>query len=224
MNLSLSVRADLFRAALHFAAKGMESKETPELAGVRIERSAAGGVIVIGASEAGLIALRDPDGIASSDETVLLGTSFFDAARRAQREASIAPTASALARLEIENGFACLNPGASWQSVILSTLPYPDWRKTIPNKAAHSRPAPAITPPALECLQGAAAILSRGAPPALTGLFIAAADDSPDAIASFNAWPLGFAVLETIEQEARALPWRMPMWMIAEQRPEARAS
>lgn len=220
MNLSLSVRADLFRAALHFTAKGEEARETPQLAGVRIERCMAGGVIVVGFSRNGLIALRDPDGIASQDETVLLGGSFFDAARRAQREANMD---ASRARLEIENNLARLDPGATWQSVACSSLIYPNWRAVVPKRAAHARPSP-ITPAALECLHGAATILSRGLPPAVTGIFLASADEMPMAVASFDAWPIGFALLDTIEEEARAMPWRMPIWMIPEERPEARAS
>ncbi len=223
MNLSLSVRAELFRAALHFVAKGAEAKETPDLAGVRVERCLAGGVVVVGFSRNGLLALRDPDGVASSDETVMLGTSFFDAARRAQHQAKISPVEMSNAKLEIENNLARLNPGETWQSVVCSQIPYPNWREVVPKRAAHARPSP-ITPAALECLNGAAGILSRGLPPAITGIFLAAADEVPMAVASFDAWPLGFALLDTIEETARALPWRMPVWMIPEERPEARAS
>lgn len=218
MSPALSVRAALYRAAMHAMPKGDAAEACPHLAGVRIERVAAGGVNLVATDQTDLLIwLRDPDGFIGVDATVQIPRAFFDAARRGQRENGIAADD---VRLEVSNGQARLNPGLSvlWPAEETG-LPYIDWRPCLPAKAI-KRPAPPVSPDALVRATAATEILARAG--LISQLTFEPSEHGEVVVVNWGS--VGFALMSAVEG-AQPLPWRMPASsIISVAGPEARAS
>lgn len=214
---ALSVRSALFRAAMHAMPKGQLAESLPNLAGVRIERVSAGGVNIVATDgHELLIWLRDPEGFIGCDATVQIQSAFFEAARRAQREAGARGRDDSL--LIVNQGEAHLSPGAGprWPAYE-SGIPYIDWRNEIPERAAR-RAAPPVSPESLDRLNAATQILSSAG---LVTKFTFESSEHGD-VAVMNWGLVGFAIA-TAQQNAESLPWRAPLTsMLAPQ--EMRAS
>jgi len=212
----ISVRAELVRAAMHFVAKGQAAKAFPERAGIRFEPSLTG-VCIISMDDDAMIVLRDPAGECSHSATVRIAPSFFDAARRAQRERKADAPAS---RLHIGGGEARLAGVAMAAPEI--ALAYPNWRRVTPERA-YGLP-PAIDPLDSERVALAAQIL-RGLDESLeSGVrWSGVTDRNRERALATLPWPDSFAVVSPLPNSAATAPWQRPIWTL-DCATEARAS
>lgn len=216
---NLNVNVDLYRAALHFVAKGDEATVRPATAGVHIMRSGSGGVSLIAMSHAGIILLRDPHGEIERDATIHLRRSFFDAARRASSEIGLS---AAQARLDVCFGMARIQPGAGLHHPTeeITAFPFPDWRAHIPRAVARRAPPP-VAPAGTEIADNAIAILANAR--LLATVQHLGAEDGSCEIVHFG--PAGFALLPAAnDDDVEPMPWRAPIWLIGAHEPEAAAS
>lgn len=219
MSPALSVRAALYRAAMHAMPTGSAAEVCPHLAGVRIESVAAGGVNIVATDQTDLLIwLRDAEGFIGCDATVQIPKAFFDAARRGQREVGVNRDQ---ARLEVSLGQAKLTPGAgvSWPADETG-LPYIDWREGLPQRAAR-RAAPPMAPDVLDRVNAATQILFGAG--IIRDFTFEPSEDRGVTVVNWGR-NVGFALVSAAT-EAEPLPWCAPLAsMIGAVGMEARAS
>jgi hypothetical protein len=187
----ISVRAELVRAARHFMASGEEAELRPDLAGVRFEPSAAGGLTVIAMCETAMIVLHDRDGRCAKPVTLRIHQSLFDAGRRAQREAG---QSSADAVLTVEGATARLSR-VSMPVVQTIDRPFPPWRNLLRRADG---PPPPVSARDLDRLANAARILEGMSGADEAGVPMHGVKGEHACLARFDAWPSGFAVLSSV--------------------------
>lgn len=216
MSPALSIKAALYRAAMHAMPKGPDAP--PALCGVRIERVQPCGVNIVATDGLEiLIWLRDRDGFVGCDATIQLPSTFFETARRFQHDTG---NRRSEAVLEINHGLARITPGGGpgWEAGETG-LPFIDWRKLLPAKAAR-RFMPSISPDLQDRLNCATQILAGAG--LVTKCQWACTEDGEAAVLSWGR-DLGFGVINTAVA-AEPMPWSAPFHSMLALPEEVRAS
>jgi len=204
---NLDVNEALFRAAMHFTAKGDEAAASPARTGVRIERSGTRGVYIVAMSRIGAIFLHDPIGSIQEDATIRMPRAFFDGAKRASIE--VGQSAKG-ARLCVKHGMASLNPGGDYfqRAEAIEDHAFPDWREALPGGASKLF-APPVEPESTERADTALRILWNAGLCAKVQHF--RSDDGAFEITHFG--DVGFVLLDAVDTGVSPLPWRFPLWL-----------
>ena len=213
--LHFSVRADLYRIAAGFTTReAWVLEHYPALAGVALEPSGAGGVILSACN--GLLALvvRDKGGRASRSAVMSRPEHGLRDAARARSVAS----AGFAARLVFDDG-DCVIDIQPDQDISLSEIagPCPDFRARLPVEAVKrgvDLPAHAAERVAIAARQLADA--AGGADETVNARFCCYHDGGDGLIVvRFAAWPDAFALIAPDGGEGAAAPatWRPPLWL-----------
>lgn len=201
---SLTVRAELVRAAMHFVPKSADARLLPDRAGIRFEPT-LNGVLIVAMDDDAMLVLRDPGGECDRACTVKIATPFFDSARRAQREAKIEAGSEDLI---ISNGQSLLS-GVSMPAAEVE-LQYPDWRSLVPSRV--TRAAPAIDPSDDERIAIVAGILERIDDSLRIGVQYASPPEGRVVVARFGDAIDAFALVSPLPESIAAMPWHRPSW------------
>lgn len=208
--LQFSIRADLFRVAQNFT-----DLRAPPFAGVHCEPVEGGGVSIVGADAASLIALVDPSGEITRPATLYIGKAMTNMAVDMFRRDGVT------SRLQGNSELATLDRDAHGMAArnLERDLPYFDWRAEIAKHAIVRLEPPVV-------IDGE---IARRVSDAALGLARAAGDGAEPwiefrggigaTLATFPAWPdLAVAVFTrsiSIDEHRRAERntfWHCPPW------------
>ncbi len=219
-----SVRADLFRIVAGFTARDAFALTVcPALAGVRIEPSAVGGVMLTASTGLASIVVRDHGGRASRGISVRPPSPTLAIVRDATREAGVAG-ASAAPRLVFDGGHCCFDT-APHQELTIEEIgdPFPPWRARLPLRAkpdAIALPAGVTERIAIAARQLAQAA-GQDVERAPFARFETLADQAGSGliVVRFPDWFDAFALIAPDGFEAAAPkakpPWTVPLWLVS---------